>query len=71
MNDHRLFANIDVTRKEYASMLFFLSLCGNVFISFYLPATIYVITVLIFVFLYLNDKTIQSRINEAAKKICD
>lgn len=68
MNDLRLFANIDVTRKEYVSMLFFLSLCGNVFISFYLPATIYVITVLIFVFLYLNDKTIQLRINEAARK---
>lgn len=68
MNDHRLFANIHVTRKEYASMLFFLSLCGNVFVSFYLPATINVITVLIFVFLYLKNKTIQLRINEAAKK---
>lgn len=68
MNDFRLFANIHVTWKEYASMLFFLSLCGNVFVSYYLPATINVITVLIFVFLYLKNKTIQLRINEAAKK---
>ena len=67
MNDHRLFANIDVTRKEYASMLFFLSLCGNVFFSFYLPNTMYVITALLFILLYINKAEVKKRINENAK----
>ena len=67
MNDHRLFGNIDVTRKEYASMLFFLSLCGNVFVSYYLPNTMYVITALLFVLLYINKAVVKKRINENAK----
>lgn len=67
MNGHRLFANIDVTRKEYASMLFFLSLCGNVFFSYYLPNAMYVITALLFVLLYINKAEVKKRINENAK----
>lgn len=68
MKNNSYFANTEVTWKEYASMLFFLSLCGNVFFTTYLPRSIYVITASIFVFLYLNDVTIKWKINENAKK---
>ena len=57
---------MEVSKHEYLIMLYFLSLCGNVFFGTFLPQTIYVITALLFVMLYMFNSKIKSRIKKYA-----
>lgn len=61
MRENQTYFNMEVSKHEYIIMLYFLSLCGNVFFGTFLPQTIYVITAFIFVLLYLFKKNINCR----------
>ena len=57
-----------VNKKEYVSMFFFLTLCGNVFCNTYIFSYIYVLTAIYLIFLYLTKKDIRKRISSISKK---
>lgn len=61
MSENQTYFNMEVSKHEYLIMLYFLSLCGNVFFETFLPQTIYVITAFIFVLLYLFKENINYR----------
>lgn len=56
-----------VSKKEYGSMLFFLTLCGNVFCGTYITSLIYVFTAGSFILLYLTKKNIKRRISKNSR----
>lgn len=60
--------DIKVSWKEYASMFYFLSMCGNVFFNTYLTKNIYVLTALVFIILYFTNNKIKQRISGFVKK---
>lgn len=66
MSENKTYLNMEVSKHEYLIMLYFLSLCGNVFFGTFLPQTIYVITALLFVMLYMFNSKIKSRIKKYA-----
>lgn len=68
MKNQLLDFDIKVSWKEYASMFFLLSLCGNVFFNTYLTKNIYVLTALVFIILYFTNNKIKQRISKFAKK---
>lgn len=57
-----------VSKQEYASMLFFLTLCGNVFCDTYMHSFIYVLTAIYFILLYLTKKNVKKRISNNSRK---
>ena len=61
MSENQTYLNMEVSKHEYLIMLYFLSLCGNVFFVTFLPQTIYVITAFIFVLLYLFKENVNYR----------
>lgn len=61
MSENQTYLNMEVSKHEYLIMLYFLSLCGNVFFGTFLPQTIYVITASIFVLLYLFKENVNYR----------
>ena len=61
MSENQTYLNMEVSKHEYLIMLYFLSLCGNVFFGTFLPQTIYVITAFIFVLLYLFKENVNYR----------
>lgn len=61
MSENQTYFNMEVSKHEYLIMLYFLSLCGNVFFGTFLPQTIYVITASIFVLLYLYNENVNYR----------
>lgn len=67
MNKQQLGLDVKVSWKEYVSMFYFLSLCGNVFFNTYLTKNIYVLTALVFIFLYFINNKIKQRISRFAK----
>ena len=64
MSENKTYLNMEVSKHEYLFMLYFLSLCGNVFFETYLPTTIYVITALLFIMLYMFNSKIKCRIKK-------
>lgn len=56
-----------VSKKEYGSMLLFLTLCGNVFCGTYITSFIYVFTAVYFILLYLTKKNIKRRITNNSR----
>lgn len=64
MSENKTYLNMEVSKHEYLIMLYFLSLCGNVFFETYLPTTIYVITALLFIMLYIFNSKIKCRIKK-------
>lgn len=57
-----------ISKKEYISMFFFLTLCGNVFCETYITPFIYVLTATYFLFLYFSKRHIRKRISNNARK---
>ena len=67
MEKSQIIPDITISFREYVLMFYFLSLCGNVFIGTFLPSTIYVVTEMVFVLLYMSNTMIKRRINGYAK----
>ncbi|MEJ8764123.1 hypothetical protein WKU26_12055 [Phocaeicola sp. HCN-40430] len=58
----------ETSKKEYANMFFFLTLCGNVFCTVYISSLIYVFTAIFFLFIYLTKKSVRNRISNNSLK---
>ena len=68
MKRNQSYLDMKVLWYEYFFMLYFLSLCGNVFFETYLPTTIYVITALLFIMVYRLNNKIKCKIKKYVKK---
>ena len=54
--------------REYASMFYFLSLCGNVFFQTYATSYIYVLTAFVYVALFYQKKVVHSGVSIRSKE---
>lgn len=57
-----------VSKREYASMFYFLSLCGNVFFQTYVTEFIFVLSALAFVLLFYSKSSIRINVSKQQRK---
>lgn len=57
-----------MSKREYASMLYFLSLCGNVFFQTYVTEYIFVLSAFAFILLFYSNRNIQNHVSKQQRK---